>query len=101
MKKIIMGRKYDTNTARSVGYDEYGQPGNFHHWEEELFQKKNGEFFLYGNGGPRSKYCIQTDINSWSGGEKIIPMTEEEAKDWAEVHLSGEKYEEIFGAVDE
>jgi len=34
-------------------------------------------------------------------GERIIPMTYDEAAQWAERHLTGEQYEEIFGEVSE
>lgn len=34
-------------------------------------------------------------------GEKIIPLTEDEAKEWAESHLDCDNYESIFGVVEE
>ena len=42
-------KKYDTETARAVA--DYANNGNwrdFTHFEETLYQKKTGEFFLYG-----------------------------------------------------
>ena len=39
--------------------------------------------------------------NERYGGEKIIPLSENEAKKWAENHLDGDEYEKIFGSVDE
>ena len=47
-----------------------------------------------------SKYSRKCG-NNWGSGCKIIPLTEEEAKEWGEEHLSGEKYIEIFGDVEE
>lgn len=32
---------------------------------------------------------------------KIIPLSIEEAKEWAEENLSGDEYEYIFGEVEE
>ena len=39
--------------------------------------------------------------DGYSGGTEIIPVSEEEARDWAERHLSADKYEDIFGEVTE
>ena len=101
MKKIINGKKYDTETAKKVGYwtNNYSC-SDFQCCEETLYRKKTGEYFLYGSGGPMSKYS-QSYGNMTGGGEKIIPMTEADARKWAEKHLDGDEYEEIFGEVEE
>ena len=100
MKKIIKGKVYDTDTARLLGSD-----GNnyrtFREWSEQLYQKRTGEFFLYGEGGPASKYAHSIGLNAWSGGWKIIPLDMAAARDWAEEHLNADEYEEIFGIPDE
>lgn len=102
MKKIINGRRYDTDAARemasassAVGRNDFG------FWEETLYRKSTGEYFIYGEGGPASKYAESCGGNSWSGGRRIIPLTLEEAQEWAEKHLDGDDYEEIFGAIEE
>jgi hypothetical protein len=99
MKKIINGRQYDTDKAQYMGGDNGGE--GFSHWSEELYQKRTGEFFLYGEGGARTKYAQALSDNSWSGGEKIIPLSIEAAQAWAEKHLDGDEYEKIFGEVAE
>ena len=101
MKKIINGRKYDTETATLIGFDSYSNYRDFNHWEEWLYKKRNGEFFLYGSGGPNSKYSVRVDMNSWSGGSKIIPLTYNSAKEWAEKHLNVDEYEGAFGKIEE
>lgn len=101
MKKIINGKMYNTETAKCVGWWDNGRYGNFYYCAESLYRKKTGEYFLYGSGGAMSKYSESCDSNSWSGGCKIIPMTEAEAKRWAEQYLTGEEYEEVFGEVEE
>lgn len=101
MKKVIDGKRYDTDTAKKLAYDSYSNPRDFNHWVEELYRKNTGEFFLYGTGGPMSRYAVSTGQNEWSGGEKIIPLTTEAAQAWAEKHLSADEYEAIFGAVAE
>ena len=101
MKKIINGRLYNTKTAMLMGTASYSYPGNFEYWKEDLYRKKTGEFFLYGEGGPMTKYNRKTGQNEWSGGEEIIPLTVGEAQEWAERYLDADEYEEIFGEVEE
>ena len=101
MRKYIENKCYDTETAKLIGDDWYSNPGDFEYWSEELYRKKTGEYFLYGEGGPASKYSVAVDQNSWSGGAKITPLTKEAARVWAEEHLSAEKYEAEFVAGNE
>lgn len=99
MKKIINSKAYDTDTARQLGMDGGGDGLNA--WHEELYQKRTGEFFLYGQGGPMTKYARAISDNSWSGGEKIIPLSVKAAREWAEEHLDADEYGEIFGIPSE
>lgn len=101
MKKIIGGKKYDTETARFIGEDGFSNSRDFNHWSEELYQKRTGEFFLYGEGGPLSRYAEVTGQNEWSGGEKIIPLSYDSAREWAEEHLDADDYESVFGEITE
>lgn len=102
MKKIINGRSYDTETAREVAsWGNAGGWNDFAHLEETLYQKKNGEFFLFGEGGPMTKYAVSTGQNTWSGGSKIIPLFYDSAREWAEEKLSADEYESIFGEIAE
>ena len=100
MKKIINGKKYDTDTAKSM-LSWSNDRTDFSYCYEELYRKKTGEFFLYGHGGPMSKYTKSCGDNSWSGAEEIIPLTEAEARQWAEEHGDADEYEAIFGEVEE
>lgn len=101
MKKIINGKVYDTDTARDMGGDSYSYPGDFAYWSETLYQKRTGEFFMHGEGGPMSRYAETVGQNEWSGGEKIIPLSPAKAREWAEEHLSADEYEAAFGLPDE
>lgn len=101
MKKIINGRRYDTSTAKLLGVASYGYCTDFAYWREELYVKRTGEYFLYGQGGPMSKYSQSAGENQWTGGQKIVPLTLKEAQRWAEKYLSADEYEAIFGVVDE
>lgn len=102
MKKIINGKVYDTETAKEVGkWENYGSWRDFSHMEEILYQKRTGEFFLFGAGGPQTKYAESAGQNSWTGGSKIIPLSWDSARAWAEENLDAGDYESIFGEVAE
>lgn len=102
MRKIINGKKYDTETAKEIGSRFSGESRqDFSYVEETLYRKRTGEFFLYGSGGPASRYAVRTGQNSWSGGSKIIPLSTQEARDWAEQYLTPDDFEAVFGAVTE
>ena len=102
MKKIIEGIKYDTDTAKVIDTFCNGLPmTDFRYVDEKLYQKGNGEFFLHGNGGARSAYCTFYSDGSVSGGENIIPLSVDEAKEWVETHCTVEIYETLFGEVAE
>lgn len=100
MKKILGGKKYDTETARVVGTYGNGSSG-FGKCSETLYRKRRGEFFLYGEGGPMSKYGVAYGDNEWGYGEEIRPLTVDEAKAWAEENLDADEYEAVFGEVEE
>ena len=100
MKKIIKGKVYDTETATELAsYSNGGTWRDFSHFEETLYRKRNGEFFLHGEGGPMTRYAEAQGQNSCSGGARFMPLTYQEAQEWAEKHLDGDGYEEIFGPV--
>ncbi len=97
MKKIISGKKYDTETATKIGTQDNIDGRNilacndFNYRESTLYRKKTGEFFLHYDGGGNTPYR----------GGAIEPVTEDEAKRWSEKHLTVEEYEAVFGEVGE
>ena len=102
MKKIIDGALYNTETARRIGRWSNSYNSNDFQWcEEELYKTKSGKSFLYGEGGPMSKYAVSSGNNSWSGGSHIEPMSPEAARAWAEEHLDADDYAAEFGEPDE
>lgn len=101
MKKIINSKKYDTETAKSIGSYNTNNHGDFTFFYEELFKKRTGEYFLYGSGSCMSKYAVSYGNGNWGSGEEIIPMSYNTAKEWAENHLSVEEYEKEFGTIEE
>lgn len=102
MKKIINHKLYNTDTATLLAvWDNSYFPNDFNYICEELYQKKNGEYFLYGTGGPLTHYCVPCGSNSYSGSAEIIPLSLEEAKDWVETNADADTYIRCFGDVDE
>lgn len=97
MKKIINGKRYDTKTATEISsWENTPYSSDFNHYSERLFQKRTGEYFLYGRGGPSSKYSESAGQNQWSGGEQIAALSPEEAREWAEAHMDADDYAEHF-----
>jgi hypothetical protein len=102
MRKVVNGRIYNTDTSKIIGEwsNEYGVR-DFKACEETLYKNTKGAYFLYGEGGPMSKYRERVESNSWSGGSAITPMTASEAQEWAEEHLEADEYEAEFGVQEE
>lgn len=101
MKKIINNKKYDTETATCLAKISRGYRSDLKYDEEALYRKKTGEYFLYGFSHAGGRWAERIDNNSWCAGERIIPLTEEEARKWGEEELAVEYFEEIFGKVEE
>ena len=101
MKKIIQGVLCDTSTAKHLGSASYLGDRDFAHWNEALYRTKSGKYFLYGEGGPSSRYAVTIGQNEWSGGEKIQLLSRETAMKWAEEYLDGDEYIAAFGNPEE
>lgn len=87
MKKIINKRLYDTKTATLLACYDDGLPWtDYCCCYEELYRKKNGEYFIYGTGGAWSPYPETT----------ILPVSPEEAREWAEEKMSVDDYLKYF-----
>lgn len=101
MKQIINGKLYNTETAKLIGGQGNGLGWNdFRNIDEDLYQKKTGEFFLAGEGGALTKYAEVTEHGSCAGSG-IFPLTEDEARKWVEKYLDVDTYIELFGEPEE
>lgn len=63
--------------------------------------RKQGEFFLYGSGGIFTKYAKKTGLNSWERSEAILPLTEDEVREWAMTNLDDDGYRNICQKIEE
>ena len=101
MNKIIKRKRYNTESAVKLGEWDNGQQTELISFcRERLYRTQSGNYFLHGVGGALTKYATFNTIDG-EGGEEIIPMTFEQAKEWAEKKLSGDEYETIFGGIEE
>lgn len=100
MQWIRNGKKYDTKTAKIIGYSykSVRVPLNeaSKHIESKFYKKESGECFLVVE-TKRSSFGSKWDEKA----PEIITFTEEEAKKWAEENLPVEGYERAFGQVSE
>lgn len=69
MKKVVRGRVYDTSTAKYIftahGGAEFSN--DIFYWEEDLYRKKTGEYFLRCYGGACTEYAEHYGTTSTSG----------------------------------
>ena len=101
MKKIINGKRYDTASAIEIGsYTSPGSSSDFESWSGSLYRtKRSGQYFMAGEGGPMSRFAQSNGQNSWSGGEDLIPMSKDEALEFAEQYLDSDEIEDHFADV--
>ena len=101
MKQIINGKMYNTETAKKIGqfWNGYSQ-SDFKYLKETLYLTKKGAYFIHGDGGALTAYS-ETYGNSSCGAERLIAISEDEAKGWAMENLEPNEYTSIFGEVEE
>jgi hypothetical protein len=88
MRKIINNRVYDTGSAKKVGDYETEVDGGSYVFGG-LYCKRTGEYFA------------ETDGTVLGMVATITPLSYDEAREWAETHLTAERYEAEFGTPDE
>ena len=108
MKKRINGLRYDTDTAKELArYSSplpYTETGYYNEW---LYKKRTGEYFLYGEGNPGSNWAEKVPYdNAYIAGADIQPLTFEQAQDWFEKAnnadpelATDEVYDQEFGTL--
>jgi hypothetical protein len=82
--QVKIGRKiYDTEKSKEIGKQTISYFGDSYGFEEIMFEKAPGDYFLLVNGGADSQYP----------NEDIIPLSIEDAKNWIE-RICGHDYAE-------
>ena len=100
MQFIKNNKLYDTDTAKFIKMNSEYTYQLYPYVDEEmrhsLYQKSNGEFFLL-----KEEYG-KAFRKTWLLNKPTIkPLTEEEAKEWAEDNLNATEYINIFGPISE
>lgn len=101
MKKIINGLRYDTDSATNLGAASSNYfPSDFHWWEAALYRTpRSGRHFIAGSGGALSEFGRPAAGGGRCGGERVIPMDDDEAREWAEQNLTTEEIETAFASA--
>lgn len=99
MKKIINGKRYNTDTAAVIAEYWNGLTlSDFRYCDEALYRTKAGAFFVHGKGGALSRWAVPVGTSGRQGGNDIQVVTDDEAREWLESHDRIEQLEELFGS---
>ena len=83
MKRVINGRRYDTDKATLVGEACHGEPMQPGYTRETLYRKRGGEYFIVVQG----TYTYD-----------MVPLKYKEAQAWYIDNMGGAAYTEEFEA---
>ena len=87
--RVKIGRRvYDTTTSTEVGKQSVGDFGQADGFEEIMYRKTTGEYFLTGSGGADSPYPEL----------KVVPLSDADAQEWAQRVLGDEEAAKLFKA---
>lgn len=97
MKAVLGGRRYDTEAkyTRHISTYRYGRA--LHRFEEQLHRTGHGQWFLACRGEAMSRHARRVTAGEWASGERIIPITKEQAEKWLAEH-DQELVAEFFGS---
>ena len=102
MKRIVDGKRYDTETAERVTWvgSRSGISRSDHtYWDAAIYRTPRGRWFLAGDGGPASIFAKSVG-NGTSGGSGIIPISDGEALRYLEDVEAMDALERFF-AIEE
>ena len=77
MEKRIFGRRYNTDTAKSIAEVEHFSPGDIWYIQEGVYLKRNGEYFFAAKGGAGTRYANEEHGNCVMG-MVIVPLRDSE-----------------------
>lgn len=73
MEKRLFGRRYNTDTAKSIIDNEYLSPRDIWFIHEGVYLKRNGEYFFAAKGGAGTRYANEEHGNCVMG-RVIVPL---------------------------
>ena len=98
MRKVIDGKRYDTETAEQV-CDVSGphscDRGNFRWDDTYLYRTPRGRWFLAGRGGPMSRWASY-NCNTYGSGSGLNAIDADEAREFVERYGTVEDSEKYF-----
>lgn len=77
MEKRIFGRRYNTETAKTIIDNEYLSPRDIWFIHEGVYLKRNGEYFFAAKGGAATRYANEEHGNCVMG-MVIVPLRNSE-----------------------
>ena len=96
MKKIIEGKRYDTDTATLIAsYNNGLGGGDFNHVYEKMYITRKGQWFMEYKGGPLSKYANSCGTTTY-GDNDLTLMSSDEAYEWLNQHQKCCKFDLIL-----
>jgi hypothetical protein len=72
MEKRIFGRRYNTDTAKLVAFNESESLG-LNYYFESVYRKRNGEYFFYAAGNAATVYA-DCEYGVYTSGYVLIPL---------------------------
>ena len=98
MRRIIDGKRYDTDTATMVA--DISPAGfyrnDFRYEETKLYRTVRGAWFIAGEGGPLSRWSRSLGQNGMTDGEGLRPVDADEARAYLEREGDTHSIEQYF-----
>lgn len=95
MKQVVNGKMYNTETAEEL-FNVSNSLGvnDFRNYDFCVYRTRKGNYFLSGEGGPMTMFARPCG-NMTGGGSAIIPISKDEALEWAENNNSNANADDI------
>jgi len=101
MKRIIDGKRYDTDTSEEIcELTCLAQKGEFEWHKTSLYRTPRGAFFLAGEGGASSMWAAPAHGGGRCWGEGIRPISADKAREIMERENAVEALERFFEIED-
>ena len=68
-----------------IGEDSFSGYTNFRHWKEQLYRTRKGNFFLYGKGGPSSRYAVLEEVDGPMGKKSYRIAKMKQKRGWKSI----------------